>query len=87
MEINQDGINFQPYSYVNSEASYGNRVLNLTGVAEYAGMNSMDYYYTSTGRSATQVYSLMINNVAASTTLAVGFQNLTFGSHVRCIKD
>ena len=86
-EINEDGINFLPYSYINNGKSYGNRVMNTAGVEAYQGMNSMDYYYTSTGRSATQVYSLMINNVAASTTLAVGFQNLTFGSHVRCIKD
>lgn len=87
LEINQDGINFQPYSYVLNEASYGNRVLNLTGVAEYAGMNSMDYYHLSTGRSAKQNYALMISNVAASTTIVVGYNNVANACHVRCIRN
>ena len=94
LEINQDGINFQPYSYVNSEASYGNRVLNLTGVAEYAGMNSMDYFHLSTGRvtvtskgTTVQNYAFMISNVAASTTIVVGYNNVANACHVRCIRD
>ncbi len=87
LEINADGIGFLPYGYVNNGASYANRILNIAGVEEYRGMNSMDYSFTSTGRSATQVYSLMISNVAASSTIVVGYQNITFGAHVRCIKD
>lgn len=94
LEINQDGINFQPYSYVNGEASYGNRVLNLSGVAEYAGMNSMDYFHLSTGRvtvtskgTTVQNYAFMISNVAASTTIVVGYNNIANACHVRCIRD
>ena len=86
-EINQDGINFQPYSYVNAEASYGNRVMNVSGVAEFAGMNSMDYFHLSTGRSAKQNYAFMISNVAASTTIVVGYNNITNACHVRCIRN
>ena len=86
-EINQDGINFQPYSYVNAEASYGNRVMNISGVAEFAGMNSMDYFHLSTGRSAKQNYAFMISNVAASTTIVVGYNNITNACHVRCIRN
>lgn len=86
-EINQDGINFQPYSYVNAEASYGNRVLNTAGVADFVGMNSMDYFHLSTGRSAKQNYALMISNVAASTTIVVGYNNIANACHVRCIRN
>lgn len=86
-EINQDGINFMPYSYVNVEASYGNRVLNLSGVADFVGMNSMDYFHLSTGRSAKQNYAFMISNVAASTTIVVGYNNITNACHVRCIRN
>ncbi|MGM9752583.1 MAG: FISUMP domain-containing protein [Candidatus Cryptobacteroides sp.] len=87
LEINQDGINFLPYSYVNDESSYGNRILNVSGVAEYAGMNSMGYIHLSTGKSATQSYALMISNLAANTTIVAGFMNVTFAANVRCIRD
>lgn len=87
LEINRDGINLLPYSYVLNESSYGNRVLNASGVAEYAGMNSMDYFHLSTGRSAKQNYALMISNVAASTTITVGYNNITNACHVRCIRN
>ena len=50
-------------------------------------MNSMGYIFTSTGRSATQLYGMMVSNVAASSTVIAGFINLTFGANVRCIKD
>ena len=87
LEINRDGINLLPYSYVLNESSYGNRVLNASGVAEYAGMNSMDYFHLSTGRSAKQNYALMISNVAANTTITVGYNNITNACHVRCIRN
>ncbi len=87
LELNADGINILPFGYVNNGASYGNRILNVSGVEEYRGMNSMGYIFTSTGRSATQLYGMMISNVAASTTIVAGYLNLTFGANVRCIKD
>ena len=86
-DLNTDGFNLYPYSYVNNGASYGNRVLNTAGVEDFRGMNSMGYIYSSTGRSATQCYAIMVSNVAASTTAVSAYMNLTFGAQVRCIKN
>ena len=93
LDVNADGINLLPYQYVSATPAYGKVMLNTTGVEEYRNMASMWYAWGSTGynktagNAATQVYGLMISNVAASTTVAVGYLTLTFGAAVRCVRD
>lgn len=84
--LDADGFNCVPSAAVNGGTKYMNTFSNKTD-SPYYQMPSMAYFASSTGRSATQSYAAMITNNATYQRVTVGYNNLTNGVSVRCVKD
>lgn len=84
--LDADGFNCVPSAAVNGGTKYMNTFSNKAD-SPYYQMPSMAYFASSTGRSATQSYAAMITNNATYQRMTVGYNNLTNGVSVRCVKD
>lgn len=85
--LNEDGFNFRPLPIVNMSKTYLGSVFNKKEGSDYAGMASMTYFASSTGRSEKQSYAAMITNNATKTSVNVSYNNLTNGIYVRCVRN
>ncbi len=89
--VNAIANSFFEFSGYKTASAYGYNVIysgNST-YEDYYGNQSLTYYWTSTGRSATQVFGLMttFSNTYPAGRLSLAFTTATFGASLRCVKD
>lgn len=85
--LNEDGLNFLPYPYLNAGKTYLATYSNKREDSIYNQMGAMGYFHSSTGRSATQSYAAMITNNNTKSSVNCAYNNLTNAIPVRCIRN
>jgi len=89
--LNRDQFNIMGYGFVTYNAKTGynaqNKILNMKDGDEFKNQQSLTYWASSTGYSATQTYALMFSNLAAGPNVLVGYNNLANAISVRCVKN